>query len=107
MYTIALNLLRDRARRKGPSRLQDPGDVAEHLPVDRRLEKQELADRVERLVRSLPDGQREIFTLHRYEGLSYDDIARILGITVGAVKAQMHHALKKIRSGLEPLGYRS
>jgi RNA polymerase sigma-70 factor (ECF subfamily) len=103
MYTIALNLLRDRARRKGSAPLQ--GDVAAHLPVDRRLEKEELAERIQRLVQSLPEGQREIFTLYRYEGLPYDDIARMLGITVGAVKAQMHHALQKIRSGLEPLGY--
>jgi len=56
-------------------------------------------------VRSLPDGQREIFTLYRYEGIPYDEIARMLDITVGAVKAQMHHALRKIREGLEPLGY--
>jgi RNA polymerase sigma-70 factor (ECF subfamily) len=103
MYAIALNLLRDRARRKGSSRLE--GDVAAHVPVERRLEKEELAERIRHLVQTLPDGQREIFTLYRYEGLPYDDIARMLGITVGAVKAQMHHALQKIRSGLEPLGY--
>lgn len=104
MYAIALNLLRDRSRRRGPSLLQDEGV---HLPVDRRLEKAELADRIRKLVQSLPEGQREIFTLYRYEGIPYDDIARMLGITVGAVKAQMHHALAKIRSGLEPLGYSS
>ena len=103
MYAIALNLFRDRSRRKTSARLQ--GDVAAHLPVDRRLEKEELAERVQQLVQSLPEGQREIFTLYRYEGLPYEDIARLLGITVGAVKAQMHHALQKIRSGLEPLGY--
>jgi RNA polymerase sigma-70 factor (ECF subfamily) len=105
MYAIALNLLRDLARRKGSARLQ--GEVAAHLPVDRRLEKEELAERIRQLVQSLPEGQREIFTLYRYEGLPYDDIARILGISVGAVKAQMHHAIQKIRSGLEPLGYSS
>lgn len=105
MYAIALNLFRDRARRKGSARLQ--GDVATHVPVDRRLEKEELADRIRQLVQSLPEGQREIFTLYRYEGMPYDDIARLLGITVGAVKAQMHHALQKIRTGLEPLGYSS
>jgi RNA polymerase sigma-70 factor (ECF subfamily) len=103
MYAIALNLLRDRSRRKKSAPLQ--GDVAAHLPVDHRLEKAELAERIGRLVQSLPEGQREIFTLYRYEGVPYEDIARMLGITVGAVKAQMHHALQKIRSGLEPLGY--
>jgi len=105
MYAIALNLLRDRARRRrGPVPLQDQGV---QVPVDRRLEKAELADHIRNLVQSLPDGQREIFTLYRYEGIPYDDIARMLDITVGAVKAQMHHAIAKIRAGLEPLGYSS
>jgi RNA polymerase sigma-70 factor (ECF subfamily) len=103
MYTIALNLLRDRYRRKGSARLQ--GDVPTQLPVERRLEKEELAERIGRLVQSLPEGQREIFTLYRYESLPYDEIARMLGISVGGVKAQMSHALRKIREGLEPLGY--
>jgi len=107
MYAIALNLLRDKARRKGPSRLEETREAVEQVPVDRRLEKEELSDRVERLVQSLPEGQREIFTLYRYEGLPYDEISRMLGITVGAAKAQMHHAIKKIRAGLEPLGYGS
>jgi RNA polymerase sigma-70 factor (ECF subfamily) len=107
MYSIALNLFRDKARRKGPGPLQAAPGVAEQVPVERRLEKAELAERVERLVQSLPEGQREIFTLYRYEGIPYDDIARMLGITVGAARAQMHHALQKIRSGLEPLGYGS
>jgi RNA polymerase sigma-70 factor (ECF subfamily) len=101
MFAIALNLFRDRARRRGPSRLQDAGV---EVPVDGRLEKAEIADRIRRLVQSLPEGQREIFTLYRYEGIPYDEIARMLGITVGAVKAQMHHALAKVRSGLEALG---
>jgi RNA polymerase sigma-70 factor (ECF subfamily) len=105
MYTIALNLLRDRARRKAPGRLPDRAEIVEQHPVDRRMEKSELSDRVKNLVQSLPEGQREVFTLHRYEGASYEEIAGMLGITVGAVKAQMHHALRKIRSGLEPLGY--
>jgi RNA polymerase sigma-70 factor (ECF subfamily) len=102
MYAIALNLVRDRGRKKKQVRLENER-VA--LPVDCRLEKAELADRIRTLVQSLPEGQREIFILHRYEGLPYEDIARMLEITVGAVKAQMHHALAKIRSGLEPLGY--
>jgi RNA polymerase sigma-70 factor (ECF subfamily) len=105
MYSIALNLLRDRARKKKSASLRE--DIPARLPVDRRLEKEELAEQIRRLVQSLPDGQREIFTLYRYEGLPYDDIARMLGLSVGTVKAQMHHALQKIRAGLEPLGYPS
>src|SRR4029078_6594978 len=64
MYSIALNLLRDRSRRKGSAPLH--GDAAAHVPVDRRFEKEELVDRIQQLVQSLPEGQREIFTLYRY-----------------------------------------
>lgn len=103
MYTIALNVVRDRARRRGAQALVE--DPAVRAPVDRRLERAELADRIRALVQSLPEGQRAVFTLYRYEGVAYDEIARILGITVGAVKAQMHHALQKLRAGLEALGY--
>lgn len=99
MFAIAMNLLRDRQRKKSAVRLVEDGLPA---PVDQRLEKAELAERIRTLVQSLPEGQREIFILYRYEGLPYDEIARMLGISVGAVKAQMHHALQKVRAGLEP-----
>lgn len=98
IYTIALNVARDRARRKSAG----PLDVQRlAAPPDRRVEQSELAERVRRLVQSLPDGQRAIFCLYRYEGVAYEEIARMLGVTIGTVKAQMHQALQKVRAGLE------
>jgi RNA polymerase sigma-70 factor (ECF subfamily) len=98
LYTIALNVVRDRARRPRPGALDDRGLAA---PPDRSVERFELAERVRRLVQSLPDGQRAIFCLYRYEGVPYEEIARVLGVTIGTVKAQMHQALLKVRAGLE------
>jgi len=96
LFTIAMNASRDllRARRRptqpaAPPPAAGPGEIGEQ---------------VRRLVRDLPPGQREVFVLRRYEELTYADIGRALGITTGAVKAQMHHALAKIRTGLERLG---
>jgi len=107
MYTIAPNVLRDRARRR-TARPEPPAEPAfDNGRPDRKLEARELAERVRTLIQSLPEGQREVFTLYRYEGLSYADIGRTIGISVGAVKAHMHHALKKIREGLHRLGYPS
>lgn len=49
---------------------------------------------------SLPEQQRAVFTLRFYEELPYEEIATILGTTVGGLKANYFHAFKKIQSYL-------
>ena len=51
-------------------------------------------------VRSLPDRLRAVVILNIYEGLSYREIAEVLGIPRGTVKSRMHHALARIREVL-------
>ena len=51
-----------------------------------------LARSVERLLASLPEKQRAAFVLGRLEGLSYEEIADVLGTTVPAVKSLVHRA---------------
>lgn len=52
-------------------------------------------------VRRLPDKQRTVFTMRYYDDLSYEEIAKILGTSVGALKASYHFAAKKIRAELQ------
>ena len=52
-------------------------------------------------VRRLPDKQRTVFTMRYYEDLPYEEIAKILGTSVGALKASYHFAAKKIRAELQ------
>jgi RNA polymerase sigma-70 factor (ECF subfamily) len=40
----------------------------------------------------LPEDRREILVLSRYQGLQYDEIAKVLGCNVGAVKTRVHRA---------------
>lgn len=49
----------------------------------------------------LPDKQRAIFIYKYFEDLKYEQIAEIMGITVGALKASYHHAVKKIEEFLK------
>ena len=49
-------------------------------------------------VANLPDRQKAVFNLKYYEDLSYDEIAGILEVTSGALKASYHHAVKKIEN---------
>lgn len=48
----------------------------------------------------LPPEQQEVVVLTFYEGLSYKEIARMLGVPEGTVKSRMHFAKRKLREAL-------
>lgn len=58
-------------------------------------------DKVEKLLQELPPKQREIFILKNFEELSYNEISEITGKSVGTLKANYFHALKKITEKME------
>jgi RNA polymerase sigma factor (sigma-70 family) len=45
----------------------------------------------------LPAERREVLVLSRYEYKTYDEIARVLDCSVGAVKVRAHRAMKQLR----------
>jgi RNA polymerase sigma-70 factor (ECF subfamily) len=65
-------------------------------PVDR-LDDQRRSARVRHAVLQLPPKQRATVILRIYHDLPYDEIARTLGTTVGAAKANIFHALGKLK----------
>ncbi len=54
------------------------------------------------LLERLPDKQRAAFVLGRLEGMSYEEIAEVLGTTVPAVKSLVHRATVAAAQALEP-----
>src|SRR6185503_749350 len=56
--------------------------------------------KLQRAVLRLPPQQRLIFNMKYFDGLKYDEIAQILNLTTGALKASYHHAVKKIEKYL-------
>jgi RNA polymerase sigma-70 factor (ECF subfamily) len=48
----------------------------------------------------LPPEQREVVVLAFYEGLSYREIAELLGVPEGTVKSRMYFAKRKLREAL-------
>ena len=58
----------------------------------------QLVERLEELLKEIPDRRREIFLLSRNEGLSYAEIAEKLDITENTVDTQIRHALNHLRS---------
>ena len=62
-----------------------------------------LSRAVEALLESLPEKQRLAFVLCRFEGLSYEEIARSLDTSASAVKSLVHRATVRAAEALAPL----
>ncbi len=115
LYRIAVNhcrdLLRTRVRQKAESiekMLEESGDAAEKMlsfSQDSRLAA-EASDLVEQVLRSLSPDERLILTLREVQGLSYQEMARVLQCSLDAVKARLRRAREMLeekgRHFLEP-----
>ena len=103
IYTIARNLALNRARRPGFASLtaivEDSGWEPEgrEEAKDQVVTKEDL-QRLSRAIQDLPEGTREAVTLRKIEELDYDDIARMLGTTPGAVRERVRFGLEKLRT---------
>ena len=56
---------------------------------------------LDRAVSELPPGYRTVFVLHDVEGYEHEEVARMLGCTVGTSKSQLHKARLRIRALLD------
>lgn len=99
--TVAANLARSRLRRLGAelraltrlsSRRDEQYEDAQIPPM---------SGDVWAAVRSLPRRQAEVVALHYLEDASVDDVATMLGIAPGTVKAHLHHARKSLAKKLD------
>lgn len=73
---------------------------AAHLRPDEQLVYQELHQRLHQLIGQLPARTRQVFQLHRDAGLTYEEIAELLGIALNSVKTHMFRALRFLKESL-------
>jgi RNA polymerase sigma-70 factor (ECF subfamily) len=64
------------------------------------LNYKELQDKIARIIEKLPERCGKIFTMSRFEGLKYNEIAKKLSVSVKTVEANMGRALKEFRKEL-------
>jgi RNA polymerase sigma-70 factor (ECF subfamily) len=104
VYRIALNVARDAARRR-----RDCAALGDHEPLDHAaphdsLCRREAVELVTRALADLPDGLREVLVLRHYEGLNFEEIARLTGTPASTLKSRFAVALGRLRVRLEQLG---
>ena len=75
-------------------RQESPSDI---------LNYKELQEKVARILERLPERCGKIFTMSRFEGLKYNEIAEKLSVSVKTVEANMGRALKEFRKELTQL----
>lgn len=102
---IMRNLLVDRARRRAARPVHVPIEWHLGLATDpdqgREIELGQMRERYREIVDSLPPRMREVFILHRINGLSYRDIAAKLDISIRTVEWHVAEAIVRIGRGLD------
>ena len=72
------------------------GELTEKLTSSLEPTGDEVQMKLNKALLKLPDKQRLVFNMKYFDEMKFTDIAEITGTSVGALKANYHHAVKKI-----------
>ena len=121
-YRIATNLCIDELRKKerdlevplediriyhNPQLTSNPKESNTPSPqpnIEENLFKKELAEKIQALVKALPEKLKSVFILSEYQDFSCPEIATILEIPLGTVKSRLHHSYKQLLRLIEKRG---
>ncbi len=100
LYRIATNeaiTFLNSKKRRAMLPMNDVSDyLMENLATDPYFDGNELQMKLQQAVLRLPEKQRLVFNMKYFDEMKYDDMAKILNTSVGALKASYHHAVKKV-----------
>jgi RNA polymerase sigma-70 factor (ECF subfamily) len=98
--TINQVLMHFRRRSVKNEKTSETGDMPEQtVSGTANPNKMPVIDRIalKNAIGELPNGYRNVFVLHDVEGFEHEEVARMLGISVGTSKSQLHKARLKLR----------
>ncbi|MBI4660189.1 MAG: sigma-70 family RNA polymerase sigma factor [Verrucomicrobia bacterium] len=116
LYTIARNLCLNEIRRRSrhpadsldaphsdhedqPARqFEDP----RNSPAPELVLQDELAQKIQEALASLPENQRTAILLFREDEMSYEEIAKLLGCSLSATKSLIHRGRESLKHMLKP-----
>jgi len=106
LYRIAVNMSLNAVRKQHlVSYLRQSEIISQLLPAKdnpaEELEWKETESALQRAVGRLPEKQRAVFVMRYYDGMSYEEISAVLKTSVGGLKANYFHALRKVQEYLK------
>ncbi len=105
IYRIATNEALTHLRKKKRRFFLSIGDIENELMSTLEADIYYSGDviqlKLQKAILTLPEKQRLVFNMKYFEELKFREIAEVLEVTVGSLKAQYHHAVKKIEKYLK------
>ncbi|MBX3250652.1 MAG: sigma-70 family RNA polymerase sigma factor [Myxococcales bacterium] len=118
LYRIVMNLSIDHVRRQKKGRDVDYDDQVRRSDEEigdgsilpsllgqnprRSILRRELAEAIDRALEELPDYHRAVLLLREVDGLSYEEMAKILEVPKGTIMSRLFHARRKMQEALAP-----
>lgn len=109
IYRIMMNAVIYKTRRKkvrknvGLEEVEETLETHDHSPHER-MERTEMTALIEEAIETVPPKQREVFLLRFYDEMPYEQMSEVLGTSVGGLKANYFHAVKKIGEYIQKQG---
>ena len=75
--------------------------LSQSLESDVYYDGNEMERKFQLAIASLPEKQKEVFHLKYYENKKYEEISALIGGSVGGLKANYHHAVRKIKEFID------
>ena len=105
IYRIATNesltFIEQRAKKQGISNEEVQQKAIMNLESDVYFEGNEIQLKLQKAIAILPEKQQLVFKMKYFEEMKYENMSEILDISVGGLKANYHHAVKKIEEYLK------
>jgi RNA polymerase sigma-70 factor (ECF subfamily) len=106
IFTVAARVRLDELRRR--RRMPEDADEEVLAKADEAAAQEaapppgnDVQEAVRAALERLPESQRTVIHLHRYEGMTFVEIAKVLGTTPGAVKLRAFRGYEKLRQDLD------
>jgi RNA polymerase sigma-70 factor (ECF subfamily) len=101
-YNSSIDLIRKRINNsKYLEYLKNSAVINVSPTIISQIEFNELKTQAEKLIDNLPERQKQVYLLHREEGLTYIEIAEQMGISKNTVENHMVKALKYLRQNMD------
>jgi RNA polymerase sigma-70 factor (ECF subfamily) len=92
----ALSFLKLKKRKNFLSFSDREYEISDSLGNDPLFTGDKIEKKLQEAIQRLPTQQRLVFNMKYFDGMKYEEIGEILGLTTGGLKATYHHAVKKI-----------
>lgn len=113
LYRIVMNLALDLLRKPGRRNLELQGsqvtDEGTELPLVSRIDgadpldvirRREIAGRIQAALDALPPYHRGVILMREVDGMSYQEIAQVMGVSKGTIMSRLFHARQKLQRAL-------